>query len=104
DHSAQLVGIADQLDDPPFGIVHRRLALAFSIVVFWIIRRHSTASQNFSATRHLFLFTANLILSFRAQDTGIKGEDKTFWRLANRVRRFSDLHFFVLSATFVPFC
>ncbi|KAG5614338.1 hypothetical protein H5410_014162 [Solanum commersonii] len=39
-----------------------------------------------------------------AQHTGIKGEDKTFWRLAEWVWRFSNLHFFDLLATFVPFC
>ncbi|KAG5595750.1 hypothetical protein H5410_036982 [Solanum commersonii] len=33
DHSALLVRIADQLSDSPFGVVHRRLALAFNIVV-----------------------------------------------------------------------
>ncbi|KAG5599690.1 hypothetical protein H5410_031060 [Solanum commersonii] len=66
DHSAKLVEIADHLDDPPFGRFHHRLLLSFSIVVFWIIRQHSTASQNFSATRRLLLFTANLIPSFRA--------------------------------------
>uniref|UniRef100_M1D9I8 Uncharacterized protein n=1 Tax=Solanum tuberosum TaxID=4113 RepID=M1D9I8_SOLTU len=46
DHSATLVGIADQLGVLPFGVVHRRLASAFSNVVFWIIGRHSTASRN----------------------------------------------------------
>ncbi|WMV37038.1 hypothetical protein MTR67_030423 [Solanum verrucosum] len=49
DHSASLVGIADQLGDSPFGVVHRRLAPAFSIVVLWVIGRHGTTSQNFSA-------------------------------------------------------
>uniref|UniRef100_M1DID6 Uncharacterized protein n=1 Tax=Solanum tuberosum TaxID=4113 RepID=M1DID6_SOLTU len=33
DHSASLVRIADQLGDSPFGVVHRRLAPAFNIVV-----------------------------------------------------------------------
>ncbi|WMV50036.1 hypothetical protein MTR67_043421, partial [Solanum verrucosum] len=104
EHSASLVEIADQLSDPPFGRFHRRLSLSFSMVVFWIIGRHSTASWNCSATHRLLIFTTDLILSFRAQYTGTKGKDKTFWRLAERVRRFSDLHFFVLSATSVPFC
>uniref|UniRef100_M1DUG8 Uncharacterized protein n=1 Tax=Solanum tuberosum TaxID=4113 RepID=M1DUG8_SOLTU len=103
-HSAQLVGIADTLGDPPFGLLHRLSALVFSIFVSWIIGRHSTASQNCSVTRRLLFFTANLILSFRAQHTGTKGEDKTFWRLTEWVRRFSYLHFFVLSAAFGPFC
>ncbi|WMV37512.1 hypothetical protein MTR67_030897 [Solanum verrucosum] len=103
-HSVPLVKIADQLGDPPFGRFHCHLGLSFSIVVFWIIGRHSTTSRNFSATRRLLFFTADLILSFRAQHTGTKGEDKTFWRLTEWVRRFLDLHFFVLSAAFVPFC
>ncbi|WMV24845.1 hypothetical protein MTR67_018230 [Solanum verrucosum] len=97
DHSASLVG------DLPFGRFHHRLALSFSIVVFWIIWRHSTASRNCSATRQLLLFTTDLIRSFRAQHTGTKGEDKTFWRFAEWVRRFLDLHFFILSVAFVPF-
>ncbi|KAG5610435.1 hypothetical protein H5410_021716 [Solanum commersonii] len=78
DHLAKLVGIVDQLSDPPFGLVHRRLALAFCIIVFWIIGRHSTVSWNCSAIRRLLLFTADLIRSFRAQHTGTKDEDKTF--------------------------
>ncbi|WMV54701.1 hypothetical protein MTR67_048086, partial [Solanum verrucosum] len=59
--------------------VSSRLALSFSIVLFWIIGRHSTASQNYSVTHRWFFFTTDLILSFRAQHTGTKGEDKTFW-------------------------
>ncbi|KAG5585676.1 hypothetical protein H5410_046110 [Solanum commersonii] len=86
DHLVKLVGIADQLGDSPFGIVHRCLALAFSIIVFWIIRRHSNASRNCSVIRRLLIFTTNLILSFRAKHTGTKGEDKTFWRLTEWVR------------------
>uniref|UniRef100_M1DF99 Uncharacterized protein n=1 Tax=Solanum tuberosum TaxID=4113 RepID=M1DF99_SOLTU len=38
-----------------------------------------------------------------AQHTGTKGEDKTIWQFAEWVRQFSDLHFFVLLAAFVPF-
>ncbi|WMV09061.1 hypothetical protein MTR67_002446, partial [Solanum verrucosum] len=71
--------IADQFGDPPCGRFDLRLALSFNIVVFWIIGRHSTASQNCSATRRLLLFSIDLILYFRAQHTGTKGEDKTFW-------------------------
>ncbi|KAG5630360.1 hypothetical protein H5410_002077 [Solanum commersonii] len=96
DHSAPLVEIVDQLDDPPFGRFYHRLALSFSIVVFWIIGRHSTTSRNCSNICRLLLFTADLILSFRAQHSRTKGEDKTFWRLAEWVRRFSDLNLFVL--------
>ncbi|WMV13558.1 hypothetical protein MTR67_006943, partial [Solanum verrucosum] len=94
DHLAKLVGIAYQLSDPPFRLVHHALALAFSIVVFWISRKHPS-SWNCLATCQLLLFTADLILSFRAQHTGTKGKDKIFWRLTKRVRRFSDLRFFV---------
>ncbi|KAG5590866.1 hypothetical protein H5410_041380 [Solanum commersonii] len=47
DHSASLVKNADQLDDPPFGRFHHRVALSFNIIVFWIIGRHrlSTLEQ-----------------------------------------------------------
>ncbi|KAG5631955.1 hypothetical protein H5410_003672, partial [Solanum commersonii] len=79
DHSASLIKITDQLGDPPF------------------------ASRNCSLIRRLLLFTTDLILSFRAQHTRTKGEDKIFWRLAKWVHRFSNLHFFVLSAAFVSF-
>ncbi|KAG5580038.1 hypothetical protein H5410_050665, partial [Solanum commersonii] len=104
DHSINLVGIAVQLGDLPFCLVHCHITLAFIIIMFWIIRRHSTTSQNCSTTRRLLFFTTNLCLSFRAQHTGTKGENKTFWRLAEWVWQFSDLHFFVFSAAFVPFC
>uniref|UniRef100_M1D8H4 Uncharacterized protein n=1 Tax=Solanum tuberosum TaxID=4113 RepID=M1D8H4_SOLTU len=73
-----LVGIADQLGDSPFGVVHRRLAPSFNIIVLWVIGRHGTASQNFSAMRRLLPFSANLILSFRAQHTATKGKVRPF--------------------------
>ncbi|KAG5619730.1 hypothetical protein H5410_004948 [Solanum commersonii] len=73
-HLAQLVGITDALDDPPFGLFHRLSALAFSIFAIWIIGRFSTASRNYSAIRRLLLFIADLIFSFRAQHTGTLGE------------------------------
>uniref|UniRef100_M1DAL9 Uncharacterized protein n=1 Tax=Solanum tuberosum TaxID=4113 RepID=M1DAL9_SOLTU len=66
DYSASLVGIADQLSDSPFGVVHHRLAPAFSIVVLWVIGRHGTTLQNCSAMRRWLPFYADLILSFRA--------------------------------------
>ncbi|WMV37705.1 hypothetical protein MTR67_031090 [Solanum verrucosum] len=78
DHSASLVRIADQLGDSPFSVFHRRLAPTFNIVMLWVIGRHGTASQNFSAMRQLVSFTADLILSFRAQHTGTKGEVRPF--------------------------
>ncbi|WMV45581.1 hypothetical protein MTR67_038966 [Solanum verrucosum] len=78
DHSASLVRIADQLGDSPFGVVHRRLAPAFSIVVLWVIRRHSSASRNFSAMRRLLPFSTDNILSLRAQHIGTKGEVRHF--------------------------
>ncbi|KAG5599268.1 hypothetical protein H5410_030638 [Solanum commersonii] len=43
-HSALLVEIADQLGNSPFGVVHRRLAPIFSIVILWVIGQHGTAS------------------------------------------------------------
>uniref|UniRef100_M1DYJ5 Uncharacterized protein n=1 Tax=Solanum tuberosum TaxID=4113 RepID=M1DYJ5_SOLTU len=79
DHSVTLVEIADQLSYSPFGVVHRRLALVFSIVMFWIIRRPSTASRNFSVTHRLLLFNTDFILSFRAQHFGIKSEPALAW-------------------------
>ncbi|KAG5598961.1 hypothetical protein H5410_030331 [Solanum commersonii] len=48
-HSAALVRIADQLGNYPFGVIHRRLAPTFRIVMLWVIGRHGTASRNFSA-------------------------------------------------------
>uniref|UniRef100_M1DFZ2 Uncharacterized protein n=1 Tax=Solanum tuberosum TaxID=4113 RepID=M1DFZ2_SOLTU len=78
DHSASFVEIADQLGDSPFGIVHRRLIPSFIIVVLWIIGRHGTASRNFSVMRLLLPFSADLILSFRDQHTGTKGEIRPF--------------------------
>uniref|UniRef100_M1DYB6 Uncharacterized protein n=1 Tax=Solanum tuberosum TaxID=4113 RepID=M1DYB6_SOLTU len=78
DHSASLVGIADQLGDSPFGVVHRCLARSFSIVVLWVIGRHSTTSRNLSVMRRLLPFSAVLILSLRAQHTATKGEVRPF--------------------------
>uniref|UniRef100_M1DYX7 Uncharacterized protein n=1 Tax=Solanum tuberosum TaxID=4113 RepID=M1DYX7_SOLTU len=78
DHSASLVGIADQLGDSPVGVLHRCVAPSFSIVVLWVIGRQSTASRNFSVIRRLLLFFANLILSLRDQHTGTKGEVRPF--------------------------
>ncbi|KAG5599447.1 hypothetical protein H5410_030817 [Solanum commersonii] len=103
DHSTSLVEINDQLNNLPFGRFNHRLSLSFSIIMFWIIGRHCIASWNCSAICQLLLFIANLILSFRAQHTGTKGEDKAFWQLIEWVRRLSDLHFFVISVAFVPF-
>uniref|UniRef100_M1DCZ8 Uncharacterized protein n=1 Tax=Solanum tuberosum TaxID=4113 RepID=M1DCZ8_SOLTU len=74
DHSASFVGITDQLGDSPFGVVHSRLIPAFSIVVLWVIERHGTALRNTSVMRRLLPFSTDLILSFRAQHTGTKGE------------------------------
>ncbi|WMV37906.1 hypothetical protein MTR67_031291, partial [Solanum verrucosum] len=39
-YSTSLVGITDQLDDLPFGVLHRCLAPSFSIVVLLVIGRH----------------------------------------------------------------
>uniref|UniRef100_M1DJ19 Uncharacterized protein n=1 Tax=Solanum tuberosum TaxID=4113 RepID=M1DJ19_SOLTU len=78
DHSASLVGIADQLGDLPFGVIHRRIVPAFSIIVLWVIGRYGTASRNCSAMRSLLPFSTDLILFFRAQHTGTKGEVRPF--------------------------
>uniref|UniRef100_M1DRN6 Uncharacterized protein n=1 Tax=Solanum tuberosum TaxID=4113 RepID=M1DRN6_SOLTU len=73
-----LVGIADAFDDPAFGLLRRLSSVAFNIFVFWIIGKCSTASWSHSAERQLLLFTANFLLSFRAQHTGTKGEVRPF--------------------------
>ncbi|KAG5631518.1 hypothetical protein H5410_003235 [Solanum commersonii] len=97
DRSASLVGIADQLGDSPFGVVHRRLAPFLNIIVLWVIGRHGTTLRNFSVMRRLRPFSADLILSFKAQHTGTKGEYVIYWQ-------FADLHFFILLASFSHFC
>uniref|UniRef100_M1DKM5 Uncharacterized protein n=1 Tax=Solanum tuberosum TaxID=4113 RepID=M1DKM5_SOLTU len=74
DHSASLVRITDQLGDLPFGVVHPHLVPIFSIIVLWVIGWHGTASRRFSVMRRLLPFPPNLILFFRAQHTGTKGE------------------------------
>ncbi|KAG5600638.1 hypothetical protein H5410_032008 [Solanum commersonii] len=66
DQSTQLVGIADALDELPFGLLHRLSAFAFNIFAFWIIGRYSIALRNCSATRRLLIFITDLIFSFRA--------------------------------------
>ncbi|WMV50178.1 hypothetical protein MTR67_043563, partial [Solanum verrucosum] len=98
-----LLIFADQLIDLAFGVVHRRLAPAFSIVVLWFIGRHGIASRNFSVMRRLLPFSADLILSFMAQHWN-KRRSKTLRRLANWTRQSSRLHFFILFSLFVPFC
>ncbi|KAG5610343.1 hypothetical protein H5410_021624 [Solanum commersonii] len=104
DRSTSLGEIADQLGDFPFGVGHRRLALVLNIIVLWVIGRHGTASRNFPAMRRLLRFSADLILSFRAQHTGTKGKYVICWRFPEWVRRFVHLHFFILLASFSPFC
>uniref|UniRef100_M1DR99 Uncharacterized protein n=1 Tax=Solanum tuberosum TaxID=4113 RepID=M1DR99_SOLTU len=74
DNSAQLVGIADSLGDPPFGLVHRLSTLAFNKFKFCNVGRWSTALRNRSATRRLLIYLADLIFSFRAWHTGILSE------------------------------
>ena len=49
------------------------------------------------------LFHHHLILFFRYQLNGAKGEDGTYWRHAEWVRQSSSLHFFIFLAAFVPF-
>ncbi|KAG5571356.1 hypothetical protein H5410_061122 [Solanum commersonii] len=98
DHSAQLVGITNTLGDPPFGRFHRLFALAFSIFALRVVERYSTASRNYSATRRLLHFIANLIFPIRAQHTGTKGDLQVDRRLAKWARRSSSLYFFIFSA------
>ncbi|KAG5577049.1 hypothetical protein H5410_057183 [Solanum commersonii] len=45
DHSVSLVEIADQLGDSPVGVVHRRLAPAFNIVMLWVIGDQHTGTK-----------------------------------------------------------
>uniref|UniRef100_M1DI36 Uncharacterized protein n=2 Tax=Solanum TaxID=4107 RepID=M1DI36_SOLTU len=104
DHLASLVGIIDQLGDSPFGVVHRRIAPAFNIVVLWVIGRHGTTSRNFSSMRRLLPVFADLILSFRAQHTGTKGEVRPFGDSAGGLGDPQAFIFFVLFSLFVPFC
>uniref|UniRef100_M1DK29 Uncharacterized protein n=1 Tax=Solanum tuberosum TaxID=4113 RepID=M1DK29_SOLTU len=78
DHSASLIRIANQLGNSPFGVVHRRLAPSFNIVLLWVIGKHGSDSQNFSVMRRLLPFYADLILSFLAQHSGTKGEVRPF--------------------------
>ncbi|WMV24684.1 hypothetical protein MTR67_018069, partial [Solanum verrucosum] len=77
DLSARLVGITDLLGDSPFGVVHRRLALAFSIVVLYVIGRPTT-SQNYSVKCRLLLSSPFLSCSFKASRTGTKGGVRPF--------------------------
>ncbi|KAG5586331.1 hypothetical protein H5410_046765 [Solanum commersonii] len=100
---AHLVGIADALGDPPFGLLHRLSSFPFSIFAFWIIGQYSTASRNSLATCRLLLFIANLIFSFKAQYTGTLGEVKAIRRLAKCIRQSSGLLFFVFSAVLFLF-
>ncbi|KAG5571258.1 hypothetical protein H5410_061024 [Solanum commersonii] len=69
-----------------------------------IIGRYSTVSWNYSATRRLLHFIANLIFHFKAQHTGTKGDLEANRRLANWARRSSGLHFFVVFSRLVPSC
>ncbi|KAG5571600.1 hypothetical protein H5410_061366 [Solanum commersonii] len=116
DPSAKLVGITKTFGDPPFVGIADTLAicllvdfitflllpLAFSH--FEALGNRSNASQNCSMTCRLLLFIAELTFSFRAQHTVIKGDLQVDRRLANRGRRSSSLHFFVLFIRLVPSC
>ncbi|KAG5570478.1 hypothetical protein H5410_060244 [Solanum commersonii] len=81
DPSVKLVGIADTLDDSPFGRFHRFSVLAFSLF-------------NCSVTRRLFHFTANLTFFFKAQHTGTKGD---FRPISDSPTGLGDLQAFISS-------
>uniref|UniRef100_M1D900 Uncharacterized protein n=1 Tax=Solanum tuberosum TaxID=4113 RepID=M1D900_SOLTU len=59
-------------------LVHRRLALAFSIVVLCVIGRPSTASRNYLAKCRLLLSSPFLILLIKASHIGTKGGVRPF--------------------------
>ncbi|WMV45877.1 hypothetical protein MTR67_039262, partial [Solanum verrucosum] len=56
DRSASLVRIADQLGDSPFGVIHRRLVLAFSIAVLWLLGGIILLCGTAQRCAHCFLF------------------------------------------------
>ncbi|KAG5580502.1 hypothetical protein H5410_051129 [Solanum commersonii] len=74
----------------PFGIVSRDRRYARRSAIWFVSAPFSFYLQHLRILDHWH--------------TRTKGEDKTFWRLTEWVRRFSDLHFFILVAVFVPFC
>ncbi|KAG5571911.1 hypothetical protein H5410_061677 [Solanum commersonii] len=49
-------------------------------------------------------FSPSFLLSFRAQYTRTKGEYAICWRFTEWVGQFPDLRFFILFASFAPFC
>ncbi|KAG5599758.1 hypothetical protein H5410_031128 [Solanum commersonii] len=69
-----------------------------------VIRQYGTTLWNYSAIRLLLHFIANLIFPFRAEHTGTKRDLQADRRLANWVRRSSDLYFFILFSRLVPSC
>ncbi|KAG5615022.1 hypothetical protein H5410_014846, partial [Solanum commersonii] len=68
---------------------------------------HSTTILAHSRSKKVFsrlVIGLKLTFSFWAQHTGTKGDLRANQRLANRARRSSGLHFFVLFSYLVPFC
>ncbi|WMV24638.1 hypothetical protein MTR67_018023, partial [Solanum verrucosum] len=66
------------LGNSSFGVVRRRLSLAFSVVVLCVIGRYSTPSRNYSAKHQLLLSSPFLSFFFRASRTRTKGRVRPF--------------------------
>uniref|UniRef100_M1DA58 Uncharacterized protein n=1 Tax=Solanum tuberosum TaxID=4113 RepID=M1DA58_SOLTU len=81
--SANQVGLADHLGDPPFAHFHHLSTLTFSILKFCNFGRSNTASRNHSAIRRLLLSLTDLVLSFRAWHTGTLGGQEAIRQLTN---------------------
>uniref|UniRef100_M1DVA5 'chromo' domain containing protein n=1 Tax=Solanum tuberosum TaxID=4113 RepID=M1DVA5_SOLTU len=87
DHSASLIGIADQLGDSPFGIVHRRLAPSFCIVV---LAQHTGTKREmvntrFNGVRHVAPVNAP-VEEFTVRGSG-RGRGRSFNEVTNFIKK-----------------